>query len=418
MRSFALLTILFSWLLASCAPASPSAAALATAPGLSPSATAPSAYPDMQCTSVSAGQNRKYFERMPYAPLSTADWARGPADALITLLVYSDFQCPTCAAFAQTLAALQARYPEQLRVIFRPYPLLGSAEQPLNDKADLALNAAEAAGAQGAFWEMHDLLFAQQDTWAGLSREAFVAWLTEQAHTLALDAPAFASALEDPSALARAQAAWEQGQAQQLGTPPFLVTDAGPHGGPIDIDSLDVIIQLNLLAQRQFNRCPAMQLEPGVSYRATITTEHGDIVLELLPEVAPNAVNSFVFLARQGWFDDTSFHRVLPGFVAQAGDPSGTGYGGPGYAFGIETAPTLSFDRAGLLAMANAGPTSNGSQFFITYAPAEHLNGGYTIFGRVLQGMPIVDALAPRDPSQGLGLPPGDRILRVQIEEQ
>ncbi|MBU1661539.1 MAG: peptidylprolyl isomerase [Chloroflexi bacterium] len=161
-----------------------------------------------------------------------------------------------------------------------------------------------------------------------------------------------------------------------------------------------------------------MTIDPLKQYIATIQTEKGDIVLELFPDVAPLAVNSFVFLVENGWFDDVTFHRVLPGFMAQAGDPTGTGIGGPGYAFKTETSPDLIFDREGLVAMANAGPDTNGSQFFITYGPEEQLNGSYTIFGEVIEGMDVAEALSPRDPSQGAGLPPGDVIISITIEER
>jgi len=140
--------------------------------------------------------------------------------------------------------------------------------------------------------------------------------------------------------------------------------------------------------------------------------------VKLFPDIAPITVNSFVFLAEDGWFDGVSFHRVLPGFMAQGGDPSGSGMGGPGYAFKNETSPDLTFNRKGLLAMANSGPDTNGSQFFITYAPASHLDGGYTIFGEVLEGMDVVESLTPRDPSQGGDLPEGDRIISITIQEQ
>ena len=161
-----------------------------------------------------------------------------------------------------------------------------------------------------------------------------------------------------------------------------------------------------------------MVIDPLKQYIATIETEKGDIVLELFPDIAPMTVNSFVFLSRDGWLDGVTFHRVLPGFMAQGGDPSGTGMGGPGYAFKNETSPDLKFDREGLLAMANSGPDTNGSQFFITYGPAEHLNGSYTIFGEVLEGMDVVNSLTPRDPSQGGALPPGDLIIRITIQEK
>jgi cyclophilin family peptidyl-prolyl cis-trans isomerase len=129
-------------------------------------------------------------------------------------------------------------------------------------------------------------------------------------------------------------------------------------------------------------------------------------------------VNNFIFLARSGWYDLISFHSVQPGFVIQSGDPSGTGYGNPGYYFSTETASGLSFDRAGMVAMSNVGADTNGSQFFITFAPTPNLDGGYTIFGRVVEGMDVLEKLTPRDPSQSMNLPPGDKILQVIIEEQ
>lgn len=400
-------------LLAACSPAG------ATTPTTNQPAAGlvSDSYPAMQCTSVSEPlDDNDYLANSPFGAVTENDWVRGPQDAPVTLVVYSNFQCQTCAEFARTLAELQEKYPDELRVVFRHYPLIGTAELPVNDKDALAAIAAEAAGRQGEFWAMHDLLFSTQADWAGLSPAEFDAWLQEQAAELGLDAAQFRADLHSAELEEKAQAAWVFGQELQLGTTPFVIFNHGPHSGPIDLNSLDIIIQLSLLAQREFHECPPMQLEPGKSYTATLVTEKGDIVVQLLPEVAPMAVNSFVFLAEHDWFDNVTFHRVLPGFVAQAGDPSGTGYGGPGYAFAIEPSSAWPFDKAGLLAMANSGPTSNGSQFFITCAAAEHLNGGYTVFGEVIQGMDVVADLSPRDPSQQVGLPPGDLILDVRIE--
>jgi cyclophilin family peptidyl-prolyl cis-trans isomerase len=158
-------------------------------------------------------------------------------------------------------------------------------------------------------------------------------------------------------------------------------------------------------------------VDPAKQYIATIHTEKGDIVILLFPEKAPLAVNSFLFLARQGWYDGVIFHRVIPGFVAQAGDPSGTGRGNPGYFFKNEVSD-LKYDRPGLVGMANSGPDTNGSQFFITFAPAPHLDGGYTLFGEVIEGLEVAEQLTPRDPAQNANLPPGDRILSIEIEEE
>ncbi|MDO8672771.1 MAG: peptidylprolyl isomerase, partial [Dehalococcoidia bacterium] len=130
----------------------------------------------------------------------------------------------------------------------------------------------------------------------------------------------------------------------------------------------------------QWSSPPAMEIDPSKSYEALFKTEIGDFRVRLFPEQAPVTVNNFVFLARQGYYDNTTFHRVLPGFMAQGGDPTGTGGGGPGYTFEDEFDPELQFDRPGLLAMANRGPDTNGGQFFITYAPTPHLNGLHTIF--------------------------------------
>ncbi|MDX1522387.1 MAG: peptidylprolyl isomerase [Anaerolineae bacterium] len=154
------------------------------------------------------------------------------------------------------------------------------------------------------------------------------------------------------------------------------------------------------------------------TYEATIETEKGDIVLELYPDTAPTNVNSFVFLAQQGWYKDTSFHRVLDGFMAQGGDPTGTGVGFPGYRCEDEVVPSRTFDGPGVVALANSGPNSNGSQFFITYGPTPHLNANFTIIGRVIEGQEVVDAITLRDPANNPDAPPGDTIIDITVEEK
>jgi cyclophilin family peptidyl-prolyl cis-trans isomerase len=181
--------------------------------------------------------------------------------------------------------------------------------------------------------------------------------------------------------------------------------------------NLSTVIELTMLEDRQFSECPPMTINPTRQYFATLHTEKGDIVIELFPDKAPLAVNSFIFLARHGWYDGVTFHRVIPNFVAQAGDPSGTGYGTPGYAFKNESSD-LKFDAPGVVGMANAGVDSNGSQFFITYSAQSRLDGSFTAFGRVVQGMEVVNNLTPRNPDDNADLPPGDKILSVTIEEK
>jgi cyclophilin family peptidyl-prolyl cis-trans isomerase len=156
---------------------------------------------------------------------------------------------------------------------------------------------------------------------------------------------------------------------------------------------------------------PAMSIDPSKSYFATIKTEKGDIRVQLHADKAPNTVNSFVFLARQGFYDNTTFHRVISGFMAQGGDPTGTGN-----RFADEIVADLKFDAEGVVAMANAGANTNGSQFFITYAAQPHLNGGYSIFGKVVSGMDVAKAIDLRDPATAAK--PGTKILTIAIEEK
>ena len=161
---------------------------------------------------------------------------------------------------------------------------------------------------------------------------------------------------------------------------------------------------------------PENELEAGKYYYATLKTNRGDIRVQLFADRAPKTVNNFVFLARQGYYDNTVFHRVLDGFMAQAGDPTGTGAGGPGYAFEDEFYPGLTFDRPGLLAMANRGPATNGSQFFITFSVTDWLNYNHTIFGEVIEGQEVLSRLTRRDPAAQPDFP-GDTLYTVLIDE-
>ncbi|RMF47222.1 MAG: hypothetical protein D6755_05470, partial [Anaerolineae bacterium] len=339
------------------------------------------------------------------------EWQLGPDDAAVTIIEYSDFQCPYCAQTAPVLRQLQRDYPQDVRLIFRHFPLV-----KIHEKARLGAQAAEAAGAQGAFWEMHDLLFSTQPEWNAMTEAEFQDWLVQQAETLGLDSEKFRTDLLSEENATISQKAWDDGLALGLTGTPTLVINGQYYSGPRDYWSLSAIVKLVKLEKQQFTQCPQMSLDLTKQYIATLHTEKGDIVIQLYADKAPLAVNNFVFLAQQGWYDGVTFHRVIPGFVAQAGDPTGTGLGGPGYAFSNEISSDLHFDAAGVVGMANAGPDTNGSQFFITYAPQPQLDGGYTIFGKVIAGMDVAQNLTPRDPAQNPNLPPGDRILSVDIE--
>ena len=148
---------------------------------------------------------------------------------------------------------------------------------------------------------------------------------------------------------------------------------------------------------QQYSAPPEMQIDPDTTYRATLTTSKGDIVLDLQPQHAPKTVNNFVTLARDGFYDGLTFHRVIPNFMIQGGDPTGTGSGGPGYRFEDETQDNPLRHETGVISMANAGPNTNGSQFFITHAPQPHLDGRHTVFGKVTQGQDVVDAIQQGD---------------------
>jgi cyclophilin family peptidyl-prolyl cis-trans isomerase len=172
-----------------------------------------------------------------------------------------------------------------------------------------------------------------------------------------------------------------------------------------------------LVGTRQYDGAPPMTIDNNKHYLATVKMENGgEFVVELFPDKAPLTVNSFVFLANQGYFDGVTFHRVIDGFMAQGGDPTGTGTGGPGYMFKNEN-NDLKFDKPGVVAMANAGPDTNGSQFFITYGPQDYLNGDYTIFGQVISGMDVVNGITRRDPQSNPSFT-GDAIKSITISEK
>lgn len=158
-----------------------------------------------------------------------------------------------------------------------------------------------------------------------------------------------------------------------------------------------------------------MQLDPKKKYRARMETDKGTMVLDLFADKVPTTVNNFVFLARQGFYDGTTFHRVIKDFMAQGGDPTGTGTGGPGYRFKDEFHPSLRHDKPGRLSMANAGPNTNGSQFFITHVPTPWLDQKHSIFGQVIEGMDTLMSIPVRDPAQRSS--PAVKILKLTIEE-
>lgn len=167
---------------------------------------------------------------------------------------------------------------------------------------------------------------------------------------------------------------------------------------------------------KQWSSPPELEIDPQKAYTATLQTDLGEIVVRLYADKTPRTVNNFVFLVRQGFYNDTIFHRVIKDFMAQAGDPTAKGTGGPGYRFADEFHHTLKHDRPGILSMANAGANTNGSQFFITHVPTPWLDQRHSVFGEVIQGMDILLSIPPRDPQKPEY--PGVKINTISISEQ
>jgi cyclophilin family peptidyl-prolyl cis-trans isomerase len=349
--------------------------------------------------------------------VTSDDFTIGPANAPVTIIQYCDLQSIDCYGLGIITRKLLENHPEDLRLVIRPIPLL---EQKGFDNSKIAVQAFIAAKQQDKQLEMYDLLFEKYGDWANItSTSVFESWLLKEVPALEIDKSKFQTDLRNRGTVDQ-MTSWYNTAKENGVVPPYplvLINGAPVNVGLLYYEYLDQAINLIALGAKQFTECPPFDVDPAKQYTATLHTEKGDIVIELFPDKAPFAVNSFIFLARQKWFDDVTFHRVIPGFIAQAGDPSGTGQGGPGYFFKNEVSD-LKFDRPGMVGMANSGPDTNGSQFFITFAPAPHLDGGYTIFGQVISGLDVAEMLTPRDPEQGFILPAGDKIISVEIEEK
>jgi cyclophilin family peptidyl-prolyl cis-trans isomerase/protein-disulfide isomerase len=419
-RLITLLVVLLGLWLSACAPAS------------TPTATVQPPPTAEQTQPTTAPQPTEAASATPAAPVATPDMEKvlnpqpddhklGPDGAPVTIIEWSDFQCPYCAVATPLLKKLAENHPKDVQIVYRHFPL------PSHDKAFLAAEATEAAAAQGKFWEMEELLMAQQDEWSSQADADFRKTLSQYAQEIGLDVSKFDEELNSGKYRAIVQAAQDLAMQLQIPGTPFLLLNGSQFPQGINYlaypDLEGVVKYIVELPKMQYAAAPAMKIDQSKEYIATIQTDQGDIVIRLFADKAPLAVNNFVFLAREGWYDGVTFHRVLPDFMAQGGDPTGLGMGGPGYEFPNEVTG-IKFDRAGLVAMANAGPDTNGSQFFITFGPATQLDAAdptkeanYTIFGEVISGMDIVRKLTPRDPQQGPNFM-GSVIETITIEEK
>lgn len=370
----------------------------------------------MPCTTVfdyeTTAETQQYqaiVDELPPLDLEE-DFLRGDPEAPITIFEYADFQCPACVGFAQYTELLLESFPSTIKVVFRHLPL-----PSIHDKAFISGMAGEAAGAQGMFWEMHDFLYESQREWSGFSEEEFVDWVITQAGSLGMDTEQFEDDLLDEEVRTDLEELTDERLNKGMNYTPFVViNDRIYRNNKPDLFGLIGIYEFD-----GYEQCPPWVIDPENSYTAVLNTSAGEIRIELFADVAPLAVNSFVFLSQEGWYDGVYFHRVVEDFVAQAGDPSGLGAVNPGYTFANETGSGLSFDSAGVLGMANAGPDTNGSQFFITLAPATDLDGGYTIFGEVAEGsLAVLDEIALRDPNTAVGFEGATVINSIEIIEE
>ncbi len=334
----------------------------------------------------------------------------GEVEAPVILLAYLDFQCRYCAGVAQALRQLQAAHARDSSLVYRPFP-----QSDLHDKSTLAAAIAEAAGRQDAFWEMFDILYARHDEWVDLSTGEFLEWAGARAEDLGLQPARFSADLQDPAIEEIVEAAATR--ARRAGVPgaPILYLNGVVFQPPPTPINLEASVRLELLVQRQYASFPEIVIDPAASYRARLRFDGFEMRVQLYPEAAPLAVNSFVFLSREGWYDGSPVHRVLPGVLFETGDPSGTGLGGPGYNFPTEASAGLRFDRPGRVALSSVGPGTNGSQFFITLSPQPALDGSRTIFGQVLEGLEAAADWEAREPLLDLLEPPPAILEGIEI---
>ncbi len=391
----------------------------------------------MQCVIVEPlGPNEQITAALP--PITDEDWSIGPEDAPLTILEYADFECPYCANAGLGLIEFQQKYADEVRYVYRHFPL------DYHTKAPMAAYAADAAGVQGLFFEAEHLLYAQRDAWISLATlDDFEAWIkkTFEAEIPGLDFEKWQTDFADADLRAKVDGAFDEVAATGVvgGTPTIFLNFNGYQGG-IDEASLRKFLEFFKLQSKTYAECPPMLVQPDESYRAVVDTTKGQFVIDLYADVAPLAVNNFIFLAREGWFDGITFHRIVQGFVAQTGDPSASGLGTPGYQFATET-HDVKYGEPGMVGMANSGADKNGSQFFITFnlhdyylqsikaandnvkdeaekmtdeqveeevqKQLETMSSNYTIFGKVTEGYEKAEALTS-----------SDVILTIKIESK
>lgn len=340
------------------------------------------------------------------------DWAIGPEDAVMTLLEYADFQCPYCSNAGLIALEFQAAHPDEVRYVYRHFPL------SFHEKAPMSAYAADAAGKQGLFFDAEHWLYDTQSEWTYIETlEEFDAWLRENIQTAIpeLDYEQWEADYESEVVRAVVDGSFDEVSATGLisGTPTFF---ANFYQTSYDPEVLEQYINLFNMQKNYRTACPVMAVEEGKEYRAVLHTTAGDVVIDLLSADAPNLVSGFMQLARDGYYDGNSFHNVVPGFVAQTGDPSATGVGLAGYYLDDENLNNGAFNEPGAVAMANTGENKNSSQFFITDDLQAYFHDGYASQNPDLSEQQLSDKVQTRLDSMNARYPVFGRVAKESLD--
>lgn len=349
----------------------------------------------------------------------SVDHSIGTESAYLTLTMVSDFTCTVCVDVALSMILLRQKYPDDVRVIYRPFP------NPADEKSMLAAQAVEAAYDQGQFWALHDLLYARQSEWLPLDVTTFRERVRQYARDAGVaDLVAFDTAIDSSQFRELLLIAREESLIRGVGSAPALLFNEIQYNGRIDLFALDNQTRLTLLEKRYFKSAPGYTLDTSKKYTATLTTEFGDVQIELLTDQAPVTVNNFLFLVENGWYKDITFH-LANGSVVETGDPSGTGLGTAGYYIYNEATPDMTFDQPGWVAMASDirrdDEHTGSSRFFISLKPLEPrplYDGQYAVFGRVISGLDLLQKVTLRNPFGdlvNLNPAPGSKLIRITV---
>lgn len=327
---------------------------------------------EIQCTFAEPALEDESMKAI-LGEVTDSDWSIGPEDAVLTLVEYADFQCPYCAPAGLAALEFQAAHPDEVRYVYRHFPL------SFHEKAPMSAYAADAAGKQGFFFDAEHFLYENQDSWTNMATlDEFDAYLREQFETVipGLDYEQWTADYESEEIRSVVDGAFDKIAALGViqGTPTFFANFNQVSMSPA---LLEQYIKLFKMQKNYKTSCPVMAVEDGKDYRAVLHTSAGDVVIDLMAAEAPNLVSSFMELSAEGFYNGNSFHNVVSGFVAQTGDPSATGVGLAGYYLDDENLNTDAFNVPGAVAMANTGANKNSSQFFITMDLDEYFRSGY-----------------------------------------